>query len=67
MSYCIQEIVKAYWPPVFVFFSEFDDGDKNENDTISDLLLWALLEKRKDLAELCWLRGTDHLCKVYNL
>lgn len=49
------------------FFSEFDVNEKTEDNTISDLLLWALIEKRSELAELFWLRGTDHLCKVYNI
>lgn len=52
---------------LLLFLLEFDDVDKSEDDTISDLLLWALLEKREDLAELFWLRGTDHLRKIYNL
>nr|XP_034319165.1 transient receptor potential cation channel subfamily M member-like 2 isoform X2 [Crassostrea gigas] len=29
--------------------------------SISDLLLWAIFANRKELAEICWLRGTDHL------
>lgn len=31
--------------------------------SISDLLLWAIFANRKELAEICWLRGSDHLCK----
>lgn len=33
--------------------------------SISDLLLWAIFANRKELAEICWLRGTDHLCKFF--
>lgn len=33
--------------------------------SISDLLLWAIFANRKELAEICWLRGTDHLCKSF--
>lgn len=42
-------------------YKEFDVDGKTEDDIISDLLLWAILEKRNELAELFWLRGTDHL------
>lgn len=35
--------------------------------SIADLLLWAILVDRKELAEICWLRGKDHLCKNYNI
>lgn len=32
-----------------------------ENVNVSDILLWALFANRKELAEICWLRGYDHL------
>ncbi|XP_078311840.1 transient receptor potential cation channel subfamily M member 2-like isoform X3 [Crassostrea virginica] len=32
----------------------------NTSDT-SDILLWAIFANRKEIAEICWLRGTDHI------
>lgn len=40
--------------------------DSPEEESIADVLLWAIFVDRKELAEVCWLRGTDHLCKNYN-
>ena len=34
-----------------------------EDDNISDILLWAIFANRKELAEICWLRSKNHLCK----
>lgn len=39
--------------------------DENEDTDVSDILIWALLANRKELAEICWLRSEHHLCK-YN-
>ncbi|XP_062596064.1 transient receptor potential cation channel subfamily M member 2-like [Saccostrea cucullata] len=46
-----------------------DDPEDTENDAeekssyvkISDILLWAIFANRKEIAEICWLRGKDHL------
>lgn len=35
--------------------------------SISDLLLWAIFANRKELAEICWLRGSDHLREFFFL
>lgn len=34
-----------------------------EDDSIANVLLWAIFVNRKDVAEICWLRGKDHLCE----
>ncbi|XP_078329886.1 transient receptor potential cation channel subfamily M member-like 2 [Crassostrea virginica] len=43
---------------------KIDDQTTNEtlntSDT-SDILLWAIFANRKEIAEICWLRGTDHI------
>nr|XP_022311194.1 uncharacterized protein LOC111116490 [Crassostrea virginica] len=31
------------------------------NTDTSDILLWAIFANRKEIAEICWLRGTDHI------
>lgn len=40
---------------------EFKDAD------ISDILLWAIFANRKDIAEICWLRGDNHLRNFFFL
>eukprot|EP00105_Crassostrea_gigas_P038065 XP_019922213.1 PREDICTED: uncharacterized protein LOC105326905 isoform X5 [Crassostrea gigas] len=47
---------------------EFSDKEKSptinvnlKDTTISDILLWAIFANRKELAEICWLRGDNHL------
>ena len=30
----------------------------------SDILLWAIFANRKEIAEICWIRGEDHLGKL---
>lgn len=46
--------------------TEFNNESKKHNySSISDLLLWAIFANRTELAEICWLRGTDHLCKFF--
>ncbi|XP_056002343.1 transient receptor potential cation channel subfamily M member 2-like [Ostrea edulis] len=35
--------------------------DENEDTDVSDILIWALLANRKELAEICWLRSEHHL------
>lgn len=42
-------------------FNNTDENNRNKYSSISDLLLWAIFANRKELAEICWLRGTDHL------
>lgn len=51
-----------------------DDVKKKEEDSdnkdpiylnISDILLWAIFANRRELAEICWLRGTDQLRKLF--
>lgn len=36
---------------------------RQEVVNISDILLWAIFANRKELAEICWLRGNDQLSK----
>lgn len=38
---------------------------KENNESSANLLLWAIFVNRKELAEICWLRGTNQLCKSY--
>lgn len=37
--------------------------EHQEDVHISDILLWAIFANRKELAEICWLRGDDQLSK----
>lgn len=37
--------------------------ETEETCDISDILLWALFANRKELAEIFWIKGEDHLCK----
>lgn len=49
-------------------FLECGNSEKEKEDNyakISDILLWAIFANRRDLAEICWLKGKDHLCKIY--
>lgn len=32
-------------------------------ESIADVLLWAILANRQELAEICWLGGKDYLSK----
>lgn len=34
---------------------------------ISNILLWAILFNRRELAEILWLRSKNHLCKIINI
>lgn len=38
----------------------------SEYADVSDLLLWSIFANRKELAEICWLRGKDHLYCLSN-
>lgn len=42
---------------------EFAKDSSTEDDNISLILLWAIFANRKELAEIYWLRGKNHLCK----
>lgn len=39
-------------------------NDESKDSDISDILLWAIFANRKDIAEICWLRGDNHLRKI---
>lgn len=39
-------------------------NDESKDADISDILLWAIFANRKDIAEICWLRGDNHLCNI---
>lgn len=50
---------------IFVWhFKEIKRIQKNEDDFISNVLLWAIFANRIELAEMFWLKGTNHLCKI---
>lgn len=41
---------------------------KNEEDDpsdIFDILLWAIFANRKEIAEIYWLHGTDHIRRCF--
>ncbi|XP_052693640.1 transient receptor potential cation channel subfamily M member 2-like [Crassostrea angulata] len=40
--------------------SQTSDGNLKDTN-MSDILLWAIFANRKELAEICWLRGENHL------
>lgn len=42
-----------------------DDDEKPEDETISSILLWAIFANRKELAEICWLKVENHLCRCF--
>lgn len=44
-------------------FTDFDSEEENSDIGIGDVLLWAIVFNRRELAEICWQRGKDHLCK----
>lgn len=58
-TFLLKVILHTYFP------ISFQEPPKKES--IADVLLWAILVDRKELAEICWLRGEDHLCKNYNI
>ena len=39
------------------------NAEAEETCDTSDILLWALFANRKELAEIFWIKGEDHLCK----
>lgn len=52
---------------IFLFSGNKVVASKHTNSEyadVSDLLLWSIFANRKELAEICWLRGKDHLCKL---
>lgn len=52
------------------FFEEYvlkEEDEKPEDENISNILLWAIFANRKELAEICWLRVENHLCKFYKI
>lgn len=51
---------------VCFYYFFFLAGDPSQNINISDVLLWAIFANRKELAEICWLKGHDHLSKYGN-
>lgn len=49
---------------IFLKYEEFKDSNTNESNSdigINDVLLWAVIFNRRELAELYWLRGNDQL------
>lgn len=48
----------------FTPFSEYMQGETFTDESITDVLLWSIFVNRKELAEICWLRGKDQLCKL---
>lgn len=46
-----------------IYLAEFTKDSSTEDDNISLILLWAIFANRKELAEIYWLRGKNHLCK----
>lgn len=55
---------KVYY--ILNFFSKFTELDSKEigsDVSIGDILLWAIIFNRTELAEICWLREKDHICK----
>ncbi|XP_052693613.1 transient receptor potential cation channel subfamily M member-like 2 [Crassostrea angulata] len=42
-------------------YKEFNSGQSSQDENVSNVLLWAIFANRKELAEIYWLRGKDHL------
>lgn len=42
-------------------YEEFDSKEGKSDVSIGDILLWAIVFNRRELAEICWLRGKDQL------
>lgn len=51
----------------FVEYILKEGDEKPEDETIFDILLWAIFSNRKELAEICWLRVENHLCMCHNI
>lgn len=55
----------------FLRYQDFDPEEEENSDFgIGDVLLWAIVFNRRELAEICWQRGKDHLftgliCSVF--
>lgn len=45
----------------FSKFTELDSKDIGSDVSIGDILLWAIIFNRTELAEICWLREKDHI------
>lgn len=43
----------------FIFFLEYMQGEIFIDESIVDVLLWFIFVNRKELVEICWLRGKD--------
>lgn len=42
-------------------YEEYMQGETFTDESIADVLLWSIFVNRKELAEICWLRGKDQL------
>ena len=62
---CDKKIISIYIFDIFLGIK--DKKEDNMNNEIldscetSDILLWAIFANRKEIAEICWIRGEDHL------
>lgn len=45
----------------FLRYEELDSKDIGSDVSIGDILLWAIIFNRTELAEMCWLREKDHI------
>lgn len=61
-TFSSEDHLHSYFP---ILFKEEKEKTEDEDEIIADLLLWAIFVDRKEMAEICWLRGKDHLCKYY--
>lgn len=48
-----------------VLADEFKSDMSPQDKSLSNVLLWAILANRKELAAMFWLKGNDQLCKVF--
>lgn len=50
---------------IFRYFTTIQNiqGETLSDESIADVLLWSIFVNRQELAEICWLRGKDQLCK----
>lgn len=49
---------------VCVLAEEFKTDGPSLDDSLSDILLWAILTNRKELANIYWLNGKNQLSKL---
>lgn len=59
----LKKVLDVQWQEYITLFKTLGNGYPEERSSSSQILLWAILANRKEIAEVCWLRGEELLCK----